>query len=135
MRLISFSILFAVFAILFHGVASADAPAQNQNPGAADNVGASHHFRLRARVAQSPQTRHLYHQKAKDLMATARQLHHNTHSREADKLKKRWRLALKRLENAKSEVEKKIWDRHLKELADKYTSLRLASESSESQQS
>jgi hypothetical protein len=52
MRFISFSILFAVFAILFHGVASVDAPAQHLERARA-SLRMSEHSRLQALVSSA----------------------------------------------------------------------------------
>jgi hypothetical protein len=60
MRFISFSILFAVFAILFHGVASADAPAPNpiiQRIAAGLSLQRSERARLQAIVSHSDNER------------------------------------------------------------------------------
>jgi len=133
MRFISFSILFAVFAILFHGVASADAPAQNaqndpfQDPKVADSLRRSHHSRLRAKVGSSFEDCEGHSRDAEYFrMETIGRLRHNTdreqraafHRGKVDGYRRKLNLAQEIQKNVKNRMTKQKWKRDANKHAD-----------------
>jgi len=125
MRFISFSILFAVFAILFHGVASADAPAPNvialeryksfHEEKAADMLKKSLQFRMQARFAFNKGDMDKYRELA-DVhkhVVLGHLFKHNDlefHISSISKHQKKQKEARKRAKEAKTQKEKAEWN-------------------------